>query len=231
MSPSSDEHIFTRYDNEQRDLGERFLAMARFVAQQVRDAVQAFTEGDPDLAEQVVAADREIDQLEVTVDGEIIAMLARRAPLARDLRWVLALSKSVSDLERIGDEAARIAGVVVELLEANQDVPSAALGRRQVKDMAAHAVQSLELAIDTFEQWSEEQARAVIAKDREIDQAFRSDLRGLMMSVREDASGVGAAISVVVVLKALERIGHHAHSLAEYALFHAKGDDVRQHAH
>lgn len=231
MSQFSEQHVITRYDKEQHDLRGQFLAMARLVLRQVQDAVQAFSEGHRALADEVLAKEWDIDQLEVAVDGKIVAMLATRAPLANDLRWVLATSKSVSDLERIGDEAARIASVVLELWGSTADEPDFGLGREQVKDMAACVGHSLEVAIDTFEQWSEDQARLVIATDREIDQKFRSDLQDLMVSVREDASCVRPAISVVVALKALERIGHHAHSLAEYAIFHAKGCDVRLQEH
>jgi phosphate transport system protein len=223
-------HTLKRYDGELSHLHELLLVMGRLVLGQLRDALAALKDRDVALAHRVITRDRDIDRLEVEADHEIVDVIARRAPVGRDLRRVMAVSKSVSDLERMGDEAARIAGAVIQLFgpESGGD-PNTALVRA-VNGMSALAMSGLESAVDLFEAWSEDKARAVIATYRAMDEQFQTDLRHLMTYVMEDARNVGFAISVVLVIKSLERIGHHAQNLAEYAIFQEKGEDIRSQA-
>lgn len=226
MSETFEGHIFKRYDGELHHLHYLVLEMGGLVLNQVTTALAAFRDRDAALAQKVVAWDREVDQLEVQADHEIVNLIARRCPKASDLRMVMAVSKSISDLERTGDEAVRIAGLVIQLFGPDGSKPCLPL-LRGVNTMGELAVASLREALGLFDAWDEKKALEVIRRYRDMDEEFRADLRLLMTYVIEDARNFGFAISVVLVIKALERIGHHAHNLAENVFFQVKGEDVR----
>jgi len=224
MDRVNEGHIFKRYDGELGHLHVLVVEMGGLVLAQVRDALESFRNRDADLARKVVARDAEVDRLEVTADDEIVRILATRCPVSSDLRMVIAVSKSVSDLERTGDEAVRIAGIVIELFGGGD--PSAQM-LRDVNRMGGMAVTSLREAVELFEAWDETKALHVIENHREMDAEFQSDLRHLLTYVLEDTRNIGYAISVVLVIKALERIGHHAQNMAEYVIFQVQGEDIR----
>jgi phosphate transport system protein len=219
-------HTIKRYDGELNQLHHLLLEMGERVLAQLREALAAFNERDLRKAQQVVASDHLIDQMEVQADDEVVKLLARRAPLGGDLRLVIAVSKGISDLERIGDEAVRIAGLVIHLFGQEGSDPGRQL-LRDVNRMADIALRALQDSLKVCEDWDEKKARQVIDDYRELDEEFQSDLRRLMTYVMEDARNVGYAITVVLVIKSLERIGHHAQSLAEYVVFQVKGENVR----
>jgi phosphate transport system protein len=223
----SEGHIFKRYDGELEHLHYLIAEMGSLVVNQLRDALEAFKTRDPLLAQKVVEADAAVDRLEVAADDKIVELIARRCPVSADLRLVIAVSKSVSDLERIGDEAVRIAGLVAQVFgqEGGSD-PNIRM-MRDVHRMGEMALTSLWQAIEVFDQWDEAKARRVIENYREMDEEFQADLRHLLTYVLEDSRNIGYAIGVVLVIKALERIGHHAQNLAEYAVFQAQGEDIR----
>ena len=219
-------HIFKRYDGELSHLHYLVLEMGGLVVNQVHDALVAFKTRDTVLAQKVVDRDGEVDRLEVDADDEIVQLLAKRCPVSADLRLVIAVSKSVSDLERIGDEAVRIAGLVMQLFGHEGSDPNSQM-LRDVNRMGDMALTSLQHAIEVFDVWDEAKAFRVIANHREMDEEFQSDLRHLLTYVMEDSRNIGYAIGVVLVIKALERIGHHAQNLAEYVIFQVQGEDIR----
>jgi phosphate transport system protein len=219
-------HIFKRYDGELNHLHYLVLEMGGLVINQVHDALLAFKTRDCALARRVVDLDGEVDRLEVGADDEIVELLVRRCPVSSDLRLVIAVSKGVSDLERIGDEAVRIAGLVVQLFGQEGADPNSRM-LRDVDRMGGMALASLRQAVEVFDVWDEAKALHVIASHQEMDEEFQSDLRHLLTYVLEDTRNIGYAIGVVLVIKALERIGHHAQNLAEYAIFQVRGEDVR----
>ena len=219
-------HIFKRYDGELNHLHYLILEMGGLVIAQVRDALAAFKTRDTALARKVVALDSEVDRLEVSADDEIVKLLAMRCPVSSDLRMVIAVSKSVSDLERIGDDAVRIAGLVIQLFGHESSDPNSQM-LRDVNRMGEMAVTSLRNAVEVFDVWDEAKALQVIECHREMDEEFQADLRRLLTYVLEDTRNIGFAISVVLVIKALERIGHHAQNLAEYVIFQVQGEDIR----
>lgn len=221
-------HTFKRYDGELSHLHYLVLEMGALVLSQVREAVVAFKSRDLALARRVVTRDSEVDRLEVQADAEIVKLIARHSPVGSDLRMVMAVSKSVSDLERIGDEAVRIAGLVIQMFGSESSDPSSQLAR-DVNGMGTMAMASLQSAVELFDVWSEEKARAVIERHREMEEEFQSDLRRLITYILEDSRNIGVAISLVLVIKSLERIGHHAQNLAEYVIFQVKGEDIRSH--
>ena len=226
MDKQIEGHIFKRYDGELSHLHYLVLEMGGLVLAQVRDALAAFKARDTALAHRVVAMDNEVDRLEVATDNEIVQLIAKRCPVSSDLRMVMAVSKSVSDLERIGDEAVRIAGLVVQLFGHEGSDPNSQM-LRDVNRMGDMALASLQHAVEVFDVWDEQKALAVIAGHREMDEEFQADLRRLMTYVLDDTRNIGFAISVVLVIKSLERIGHHAQNLAEYVIFQVRGEDVR----
>lgn len=226
MIDKTEGHTFKRYDGELSHLHYLVLEMGGLVLNQVRESLAAFKQRDVALAHKVVAWDREVDKLEVAADDEIAKLIARRSPVGGDLRMVMAVSKSVSDLERIGDEAVRIAGLAIQLFGPEGNDPGSQL-LRDVNKMGDLAVASLRGALEVFEVWNEEKAHRVISHYKEMDDEFQADLRHLMTYIIQDSRNIGFAISVVLVIKALERIGHHAHNLAEYVIFQVKGEDIR----
>lgn len=226
MDTISEGHILKRYDGELNHLHYLTLEMGGLVLAQVRDALESFKARDAGLAQKVVMQDAEVDRLEVLADDEIVQVLAKRCPVSSDLRMVITVSKSVSDLERIGDEAVRIAGLVIQLFGEESADPNSQM-LRDVKRMGDMALTSLRQAIEVFDVWDEVKAKQIIDNHREMDEEFQADLRRLLTYVLEDTRNIGYAISVVLVIKALERIGHHAQNMAEYVIFQVQGEDIR----
>lgn len=219
-------HTYRRYDGELNHLHFLVLEMGGLVLSQVRDALAAFRTRDVLLAQRVVTKDGAVDRLEVEADDEIAKLIARHSPVGNDLRMVIAVSKSVSDLERIGDEAVRIAGLVIQLFGHESGDPNGQLVR-DVDRIGGLALSSLQCAVEVFDVWDERKALSVIEKHRELDLEFQSELRRLLTYVMEDARLIGFAINVVLAIKSLERIGHHAQNLAEYVVFQVMGKDIR----
>ncbi|CAL1239203.1 phosphate signaling complex protein PhoU [Candidatus Methylocalor cossyra] len=219
-------HTVKRYDGELNHLHYLVLEMGGLVLRQVQQALAAFRNRDLALAHQVVTWDRETDEMEVQVDREIVQLLARRAPVGGDLRIVIAVSKSISDLERIGDEAVRIAQIVMQLFSPEASDPCAQL-LREVGKVGEVALASLRAALEVFDVWDEDKARWIIQNQAELTEEFPAELRRLMTYIMEDARNIGFAVSVILVIKSLELIGHYAQNLAEYAIFQFKGEDVR----
>lgn len=223
---SAEGHTYRRYDGELNHLHFMVLEMGGLVLAQVREALVAFKTRDVMMAQRVVTRDGAVDRLEVEADEEIAKLIARHSPVGNDLRMVIAVSKSVSDLERIGDEAVRIAGLVIQLFGHEGGDPNSQLVR-DVDRIGGLAVSGLQCALEVFDVWDERKARSVIEKQREMEQEFQSELRRLLTYVMEDARLIGFAINVVLAIKSLERIGHHAQNLAEYVVYEVKGTDIR----
>ena len=219
-------HIYRRYDGELDYLRLSVLQMGSLVVNLLGNALIAFKTQDEDLARQAVTMDNQVDQLEVDVDLEIAKIIAKRCPVSSDLRMVMAVSKSVSDLERIGDEAVRIAGLAIQLIESEGGEPNSQM-LRDVNRIGDMAISGLRNAIEVFDVWDEDKALQVIENHRNMEEEFQADLRHLLTYILEDYRNIGFAISVVLVIKALERIGHHAQNLAEYAVFQVCGEDIR----
>lgn len=226
MSQPMEGHTVRRYDGELSNLHYLVLQMGGLVIDQTRNAVDALRKKDVKAAHAVTEREPEVDELELKADDEIASVLARRGPMARDLRIVIALSKTVTDLERVGDEAARIAYVVSNMYDSNKGGPSKAL-LRDVRAMGKLALQKLQDGLDVIDNLDAERAEALLADMDELDEEFQGSLRRLTTFVLEDARNVGHAINLTLVLKALERIGEHAGNLAEYVVYLIRGQDVR----
>lgn len=222
----SDKHISTQFDAELSDICTRVLEMGGMAEAQVAQAVYALTHFSGETASQVLSREEQLNQLEVQIDRELSTIIARRQPTARDLRLLLAVSKTIANLERVGDEAARIARTVQRLL--NSGVSSRM--RLPVGDLAFEsdmAVRQLRKVLDAFARLDVESAVDVLKHDDQIDREFEGLMRKLITYMMEDPRTISASIDLVFVAKAIERVGDHAKNLAEAVIYVVKGTDVR----
>lgn len=219
-------HTFKRYDGELSSLHLMVSEMGVLVLDQLVAALDAFARQDAGAARRVMDDDIHIDRLEVFGDEEIIRVISRNAPMASDLRLVITVSKSISDLEKIGDEAVRIAGILLDIKKAAHGTMSSDLAL-ELKEVGQLALDNLRAALALFDVWNEEQALSVIEGHRQMDSQFQRELQRAMTCIMEDKMELGLAVSFVLVAKSLDRITHHALNLAEYALFEKKGIDLR----
>lgn len=220
------EHILKRFDQELQALQHQIMEMGGLVENQMQHAVTALYDEDLRLAREVIARDHQVNALEVKIDDEIARIVARLQPMGKDMRMVLSLSKTVTDLERIGDEAQRIARMTVHIYETSSGAPQTRL-LRDIKHMAQLAADMLRGSLDALARLDVEQALAITRGDQELDEQFRDALRRLITFMMEDPRTIGHAIDVIFMIKALERIGDHAKNIAEYVVYMVKGRDVR----
>ncbi len=222
----TDKHLSTQFDAELSGISTRVLEMGGLVEAQVAQAVQALSEFSADLADEVLAREGRVNAMEVEIDKDLSTIIARRQPTARDLRLLIAISKTIANLERVGDEAARIARTVQRL------VSSGVSSRLRVpmSDLAYEAelaTGQLRKALDAFARLDVERALDVLKHDDEIDKEFDGLLRKLITYMMEDPRTISSSIDLVFVAKAIERVGDHAKNLAEVIIYVVKGTDVR----
>jgi phosphate transport system protein len=226
MPPLPDKHLSSQFDSELSALSTRVLEMGGLAETQVAQAVAALVRLDLAAAQAVLAQESQLNQLDVEIDRDLSSIIARRQPTARDLRLLIAISKMVGNLERIGDEAARIARAVGRVMGSVEGVGA----RLPVNDLtfeAGLATKQLRQALDAFARLDTRAAVAVLKADNDLDQEFDGLLRKLITYMMEDPRTISAAIDLVFVAKAIERIGDHAKNLAEVVIYVVKGTDVR----
>ena len=219
-------HTVHRFDGELNNLHMLILEMGGLVLDQVRHSIKAITEKDIEAARLVIQREPDVDALEVKIDEENIIVIAKRCPVAKDLRITTTVSKAVTDLERIGDEAARIANHVIQMYGNDTSDPSSHL-LRDIRTMGKLSLRMLQDALDIFDNFDINRARELAGGNVELDEEFQSSLRRLATFVLEDARNVGHTINVTLIIKALERVGEHARNMAEYVIYLVKGEDVR----
>jgi phosphate transport system protein len=219
-------HISSQFDAELRDVSTRVLEMGGLVEAQVAQAMYALTHFSAETATQVLQQEERVNQMEVTIDADLQRIIAMRQPTAIDLRLLIAISKAIANLERAGDEAARIARTVQKLI--NAGVSSRM--RVPVNDLgygADLAIAQLRRSLDAFARLDAQQALEVLKHDDQIDEEFDGLLRKLITYMMEDPRTISASIDLVFVAKAIERVGDHAKNLAEATIYIVKGADVR----
>ncbi|MDQ2696028.1 MAG: phosphate signaling complex protein PhoU [Pseudomonadota bacterium] len=227
MALSTGEHTFKRFDEDMTRLRSVVLEMGGVVEEQIQQAVRALYDEDVTTAREVIARDHVVNGLDVKATGQITQLLALRAPVAGDLRLLMSMTKTVADLERIGDEAEKIARMVVRLYAGDSTaIPNHAL-LRDVGTMAKLAATMLKGALDALARVDVEKAVRIAQMDAELDDEFRSALRRLITYMMEDPRTIGHAIDVLFMIKALERIGDHSRNIVEYVVYLVKGKDVR----
>jgi phosphate transport system protein len=220
------EHLSKQFDAELEAIRSRVLEMGGLVEAQIRRALDALNSGDRALADEVIANDHRVNGMEVSIDGDCSQVIVRRQPAANDLRLILAITKTVTDLERIGDEAQKIARMAKSIYERGGD-GHAAPRTVEVRHAAEVALAMLRQALDAFARLDVTAAADVIRDDAAIDSEFRSILRQLITYMMEDPRTISSALDVVWVAKAIERIGDHAKNMAEQVIYIVKGTDVR----
>ena len=222
----SEKHLSTQFDAELSAISTRVLEMGGLAESQVAQAIYALVNFSGETATQVLKQEELVNQMEVEIDRDLSTIIARRQPTARDLRLLIAISKTIGNLERVGDEAARIARTV-------QGLVSTGVSSRlrfpvgDVSHEASLATNLLRKSLDAFARLDTNQALEVIRQDNEIDREFDGLMRKLITYMMEDPRTISAAIDLVFVAKAIERVGDHAKNLAEQIIYIVKGTDVR----
>ena len=222
----TEKHLSTQFDAELSGLSNRVLEMGGLVESQVVQGVKALATVDADIAAQVLAAEERVNTMEMDIDRDLSAIIARRQPTARDLRLLIAISRTIANLERVGDEAARIARMVQRLVKGG----GASHLRLPLSDLAIEsdlAIAQLRKALDAFARLDTAQALEVLRADDQIDREFEGLLRKLITYMMEDPRTISASIDMIFVAKAIERVGDHAKNLAEAIIYVVKGTDVR----
>lgn len=216
-------HISQQFNAELEEIKTRMLEMGGIVERQVADAITAVTHGDGMLAEKVLRDDVKVNTMEVLIDEECALILARRQPAASDLRLVLAISRALHDLERMGDEAKKIAEQALRLIE-NGDMPRCVVEVRHIGQRVTAMVRD---ALDCFARLDIEQAVQVARDDKSVDMEYSTALRTLVTYMMEDARSISSVLHVMWGLRSLERVGDHARNVAEHVIYLVKGQDVR----
>ena len=218
------DHSSKQYDSELDALRSRVTQMGGLVENQISNAIKAFVQGDIGLMEQIVLNDHRVNGLEVSIDEDCAHIIARRQPAAGDLRVILAITKTVTDLERIGDEAAKIARMAKQIYERDRiNMPRVA----EVKHMADTGVAMLRNVLDAFVRMDAVAAAHIVREDQAVDNFFRGTLRQLITYMMEDPRTITTALDLLFIAKAIERVGDHAKNIAEYVIYVVKGKDVR----
>ena len=217
------QHISQQYNVELEEVRSHLLARGGLGEKQVSDAVRAGIDADAGLARQVRTIDDQIDIMERGIDEECLRILARRQPAASDLRLIISISKSVIDLERIGDEASKIARRAIELTEDGE----APRGYVEVRHIGEQVREMVHQALDAFARFDADLALSVAQYDKLIDREYKSALRELATYMMEDPRSISRVLSIIWVLRSLERVGDHARNIAELVIYLVQGTDVR----
>ena len=222
----TEKHLSAQFDAELSAISTRVLEMGGLVESQVSQAIYALTNFSEPTAAQVLAREETVNAAEVEIDLDLSRILARRQPTARDLRLLIAISKSIANLERVGDEAARIARTVQRLISAGMS-SRLRLPVEDLKFESELAIALLRKALDAFARLDVDKALEVLKQDDQIDQEFEGLMRKLITFMMEDPRTISSSIDLVFVAKAIERVGDHAKNLAEQIIYIVKGTDVR----
>jgi phosphate transport system protein len=218
------EHISKQFDAELEEVRSRVLQMGGFVEQQIEQSIEALTNGNEDLIEQVIAHDHRVNAMEVSIDEICNQIIARRQPAASDLRLIMMVIKTITDLERIGDEAEKIARMA-RLIYASDRMHSPRFV--EIKHVANMAMDMVHKALDSFARLDLNAAAQIVRQDEQVDEEFRSIMRQLITFMMEDPRKISTSLEILFIAKAIERIGDHAKNMSEYVVYMVKGKDVR----
>jgi phosphate transport system protein len=218
-------HISHQFNVALEDIRNRVLTMGGLVEQQLADAIRALVTIDTRLAESVVTGDYKVNAAEVAIDDECVQILARRQPAASDLRLIIAVIKTITDLERIGDEAERIARMTLNLAQAGGD--DKRNPHHYIEHLGEQVRHMLHDALDAFARMDAEAAVAVWRQDFKADQEYEGITRQLMTFMMEDPRSIPKALDIMWSARALGRIGDRSRNICEYVIYLVHGKDVR----
>ncbi|PQA84168.1 phosphate transport system regulatory protein PhoU [Limnohabitans sp. TS-CS-82] len=219
-----DKHLSSQFDADLNNISSHVMALGGLVESQIRQAVYALSQFSLEVADDVLVTENKVNSAEVEIDREIASIIGRRQPTARDLRLLMAMSKTTANLERVGDEAAKIARMVKSIVESNapRSLPSSDL--RVSADMASGLLRK---ALDSFARLDIPMAVSILREDNDIDQEFDGFVRKLITYMMEDPRTISSSLDLLFIAKAIERIGDHAKNIAEFVIYIVKGEDVR----
>lgn len=221
---SNSEHTSKRFDADLEAVRMRVLQMGGMVEEQIEQAIEALTSGNKVLIERVISNDHRVNAMEVSIDEICGQIIARRQPTAGDLRMIMMVIKTITDLERIGDEAEKIARMSKLIYEADRmHIPRFV----EIRHVANVALEMLRKSLDAFARLDLEAAAQVVRQDELVDEEFRSIIRQLITFMMEDPRKISTSLEILFIAKAIERIGDHAKNMAEYVIYMVKGKDVR----
>jgi phosphate transport system protein len=219
-----EKHISTQFDAEISAISTRVMEMGGLVESQIAQAVYALRHFDGEAARGVQVNEKRVNQMEVEIDADVAAIIAKRQPTARDLRLMMAISKTVTNLERIGDEADRIARMARDLADGGGNL---SISFNELGHASELAIASVRKALDAFARLDEKAAVDIVTSDSAIDAEFDSFMRKLITYVMEDPRNISGTLDLVFIAKAIERIGDHAKNIAEFVIYVVRGTDVR----
>lgn len=217
------EHISKQFDAELESVRSRVLQMGGLVEEQILQAMHALISGDMELIDRVIANDHRVNGLEVELDESCSHIIARRQPAAGDLRLMITVIKTITDLERIGDEAAKIARMAKLIHSAGR----LHMPRMDLSHVADRAVGILRKSLDAFARLDVAEAMDALKQDSAVDDEFRAIMRQLITFMMEDPRTISRSLEILFIAKAVERIGDHSKNMAEYVIYMVKGRDVR----
>ncbi len=221
--PQLEPHISHRFDADLEAIKSHVLGMGGLVERQIEDALIAIIEADSGKVEEILVREKQVNAMEVSVDDEATRILVKRQPAASDLRMVLVITKTVRDLERIGDESKKIAKLALKLTEEG----AAPRGYYELRHIGATVREMLHDSLDAFARLDLEIALGVVRRDKTVDQEYRSATRELVTYMMEDPRSISRVMNIMWALRALERIGDHSRNIAEYVFYLVKGKDLR----
>jgi phosphate transport system protein len=218
------DHTAKQFDAELEVIRSQVLKMGGMVEEQFTRAIEALTDGNSSLAQQVVSDDYNINSLELQIDEDCSSIIARRQPAAKDLRMIMTVVKIITDLERIGDEASKIARMTASIYGSDRAMVPRTYEIQLVADIALVMLRN---ALDAFARLDLTVAASVVRQDKLVDKSFSSILRQLITFMMEDPRTISHAIEILFIAKSIERIGDHAKNISEYVVYLVKGKDVR----
>ena len=219
-----DKHLSTQFDAELNSVSSRVMELGGLVESQIRKAIYALAQFSVEVADEVTATEVRVNAMEVEIDRDLSSIIGRRQPTARDLRLLMAMSKTTANLERVGDEASKIARMVKSIIESGAARSLPTLDLRVAADMASGLLRK---ALDAFARLDTAAALSILKDDDLIDKEFDGFVRKLVTYMMEDPRKISASLDLLFLAKAIERIGDHAKNIAEFIIYIVKGADVR----
>jgi phosphate transport system protein len=219
-----DKHLSTQFDTELNNVSSRVMELGGLVESQIRQAVYALSQFSADVADHVIENEAQVNAMEVEIDRDLTSIIGRRQPTAVDLRLLMAISKTTANLERVGDEAEKIARMVKSIIKSGTTRSLPASELRVAAEMASTLLRK---ALDAFARLDTRTAITILKEDDLIDEEFDGFLRILITYMMEDPRTISSSLDLLFIAKAIERIGDHAKNIAELIIYIVKGDDVR----
>lgn len=219
-----DKHLSTQFDSELTSVSSQVMELGGLVESQIRQAIYALSQFSVEVADEVSAREARVNAMELEIDRDLSSIIARRQPTARDLRLLIAISKTTANLERVGDEAEKIARMVRSIIQSGAPRSLPSLELRVAADLASGL---LNKALDAFARLDVAAAVSILKEDDLIDAEFDGFVRKLVTYMMEDPRMISPSLDLLFLAKAIERIGDHSKNIAEFIIYVVKGEDVR----